>query len=980
MRYLRIATSLLLLGAGLAGGQGVSQPESGEIVPGLLEIKLKPDVLEKFDRARIEKGERVTGLESLDALNRQEGVQAIELPPAAIRDRLLRPRLMCLLKFGPGTDVEKLVQKYAKNKHVEYAAPVVRYRTLLAPDDPLFPDQWSHDAAHLRSAAAWDLSTGDPGVPIAFIDTGMDWQHEDLTNSLWINSAEDANGNGRFDNAPFPDGDLDGVDADGNGKVDDVIGWDFWGRDPNPAHTSGDHGTKTAGIAVAGTHNGTGVAGAAGGWGADRPGCPVMVLRVGAGTYVYSTYVWQAIDYARLNGAKVINMSFAGSYSPSVEAAVQDAWEAGILLTAGAGSSSTNDLKYPAAYKEVMAVNGTQEDDTKQDGSPWGIVVDVSAPGDDLWTTVPGGGYVRSPGVTPSLATAQVTGLAGLVFSYLGADAPVDRVYATIKYSTDYITGTSGITADYWGFVGTGRINAHSALQMAGNTLVVPDQYPTIAAAVSAADAGQTVYVRPGAYSGDIAMKSGVRLIGARSDLTTIEGSVYFSGAAGAELSGFTVEDYIGVYISNSPDGVVRNCRIRDAYWGVLVYSCSPMLRHNEIVDNGVGVYLGSNAGTGVEARNNRIDGNGKGFYVRSTPTLYYRHNSIKNSGIYDLYATAQSGIIVALGNWWGEDPPDPSQIVTANGIYYFSHLTHDPIPAGHTPPKRVVPSPPSGDREEEDPQPARDLYTQGRQSLEDGQLEAAVDAYRQLVAAFPDARLAQVALKEMVGTYHRLGRAAAARSYLRELGEEDPGSRMGQAVRLLQFDLLLLQGKYAAALALARTLQQELRGTEAAEELAFEAARIQRFDMDRKGEGETALKAYLDDYPATTGDASRQQRRALARAFLGERPDPEGVAAGRGFGVAESARLEIEGPNPFNPQTAVAVELDAPASVSLQIFNTAGQRVRTLTDGAVTPAGRQRLLWDGLDDQGRPVASGVYLVRLAADGQFISRKLTLLR
>jgi hypothetical protein len=144
-------------------------------------------------------------------------------------------------------------------------------------------------------------------------------------------------------------------------------------------------------------------------------------------------------------------------------------------MAAGAGSSSTNALKYPAAYKEVLAVNGTQLDDTKQAGTPWGMVVDVSAPGDNIWTTVPGNGYVSSPGGTPSLATAHVSGLAGLIFSYLGTNTPADQVYAMLKYPTDYITGAASSSNDHWGFVGSGRINSHSALVMAQNTLVVPD-------------------------------------------------------------------------------------------------------------------------------------------------------------------------------------------------------------------------------------------------------------------------------------------------------------------------------------------------------------------------------------------------------------------------------------------------------------------------------------------------------------------------
>jgi parallel beta-helix repeat protein len=92
-------------------------------------------------------------------------------------------------------------------------------------------------------------------------------------------------------------------------------------------------------------------------------------------------------------------------------------------------------------------------------------------------------------------------------------------------------------------------------------------------------------------------MKSGVKVIGARADITTINGTVWFITDTDAELAGVTVDDYIGVYISNSPGALVRNCRITNGSWGFLIYSAAPTLRHNEITGNSKGIYLGSNAG-----------------------------------------------------------------------------------------------------------------------------------------------------------------------------------------------------------------------------------------------------------------------------------------------------------------------------------------------------------------------------------------------
>jgi serine protease len=237
-------------------------------------------------------------------------VRAIHLPAVDPRDPVERPKLTCLLEVPAELDPHQLARKYRRNQHVAFAEPVIAYEVVATPNDLEFLNQWPHDNAHMDSEAAWDFTSGSPNVPIAFVDTGLDWTHQDLKDNLWINTAEDANSNGQFDNSPYPAGDLNGVDDDGNGKVDDIIGWDFWGNDPDPQHLSG-YGTKTAGVAVAATNNVWGVAGIAGGWGSQR-GCPVMVLRAGSGTLLSSYYIWQAIDYARINGAKVINMSFVG--------------------------------------------------------------------------------------------------------------------------------------------------------------------------------------------------------------------------------------------------------------------------------------------------------------------------------------------------------------------------------------------------------------------------------------------------------------------------------------------------------------------------------------------------------------------------------------------------------------------------------------------------------------------------------------------
>ena len=191
-----------------------------------------------------------------------------------------------------------------------------------SPDDPYWSDQWNLNVSKLNMPAAWDISTGSSSVILAIIDTGVEYEHEDLNGNIWVNPFEDFNGNGRPDFYPFyAGGDLDWIDNDNNGKVDDLVGWDFYGigdsyplpdYDVNQDH----HGTAVAGIAAAVTDNGIGVAGIAGGWHPTQ-GVKIMCLRpdywVDQDNYPhpYESSVAEAVTYAYQNGAKIINLSLA---------------------------------------------------------------------------------------------------------------------------------------------------------------------------------------------------------------------------------------------------------------------------------------------------------------------------------------------------------------------------------------------------------------------------------------------------------------------------------------------------------------------------------------------------------------------------------------------------------------------------------------------------------------------------------------------
>ena len=100
------------------------------------------------------------------------------------------------------------------------------------------------------------------------------------------------------------------------------------------------------------------------------------------------------------------------------------------------------------------------------------------------------------------------------------------------------------------------------------------------------------------------------------------------------------------------------------------------------------------------------------------------------------------------------------------------------------------------------------------------------------------------------------------------------------------------------------------------------------------------------------------------------------------GIEDTEPARLALRGnyPNPFGPGTTIAYELPAAARVDLRIYDVAGRLVRTLVDGSTVGAGRHAVPWDGRNDDGEQLASGVYLYRLEVGGEIMTKRMVLMR
>lgn len=330
---------------------------------------------------------------------------------------------------------------------------ILKIKTL--PNDSLYYKQWYHKK--IKAYESWQNYNPVKKVLLAVIDTGIDYKHPELKNSLWINSAEDLNGNNILDSL-----DINNIDDDGNGYVDDAIGWDFTDaprfpdggdyldpdNDPMDEFQSG-HGTQIAGI-ISAKADDAGIVGI-------TPDIKVMNLRAGtASGYLEEDDVAEAIVYAVDNGAKVINMSFGDIVVSSfLKDVIRYAHSENVVLVASAGNSGTNELHFPSGFAETISVGATDSLDAVAGFSSWGQTLDLTAPGQNIFSTKIGGGFNYSNGT--SFSAPMVAAAAAFVL----ANYPTfsnEQVRNILKSSVDDF-GASGWDPYY----GSGRLNLYNA-------------------------------------------------------------------------------------------------------------------------------------------------------------------------------------------------------------------------------------------------------------------------------------------------------------------------------------------------------------------------------------------------------------------------------------------------------------------------------------------------------------------------------------
>ncbi len=443
MRFITAVSLAVVVLVSAAPPAGAQAPAGSPFVQGQLLVKFLPGA-DAAARA--------------DAHRQGGGTVLANIGPSGIQ----------LVGVGPG-DVQGAAARYRRNPNVQSAEPnyvrsvpeptAHQAGTEVVPGDSGFKEQWALNntgqlfyclawidgtdlcfyvgtpGADIDAPEAWAISTGQPNVLVAVIDSGVDYTHPDIAPN-WAG------------------------------------GWDFVDNDADPMDGHG-HGTHVTGTIAGAIDNMTGNPPAPEGIAGVAPDTGILGYRVcDANGACTDGAIVAAIYQAIADGAQVINMSLGStSYSQILDLAIQDAWAADLVIVAAAGNNGDTIPFYPANNANTVSVGAFDEDDFRASFSNYGNWVDLSAPGNVIYSAYPlvaCGGLGPQPGNMgcytwlsgTSMASPHVAGAVAL----LRARHPSltnQQIVSILLNTTDH-QGVSGIPLDSWTI--HGGLNIHNAL------------------------------------------------------------------------------------------------------------------------------------------------------------------------------------------------------------------------------------------------------------------------------------------------------------------------------------------------------------------------------------------------------------------------------------------------------------------------------------------------------------------------------------
>ena len=413
--------------------------------------------------------------EQYNIIDLQQWHQNLKMPEFNIEGRYLQAVYSVIL--ADDKNMDEALAAITKDPNVLFAEFEAIMRSKLVPNDPLISQQYALGV--MRCYEAWDYVTGGDDIIIGISDSGIKWNHPDLMDNIWINQAELPGMTIDWINGTVSGG--NGIDDDGNGKIDDVIGWDFYNNDNNPMQNFGQnyHGTHVAGCAGAVFNNNIGGSGT----------CPEVkiIAMKGSSNVSPSTgiaYGYQMARYAAENGACVVNASWGGQVTSlnNANLHVDYVTALGCLFVAAAGNDNTEHgpsyIDAPADCPNALCVAATDANDIKTDFSDFGAPIDICAPGQAILSTIINNdSYAVADGT--SMASPLVAGVAALVKASNPQLGPLEikqRLMDTADWiyhlNPNYAPPNTSIYK-----LGAGRVNAFAATMYDKIPYLVIEEY-----------------------------------------------------------------------------------------------------------------------------------------------------------------------------------------------------------------------------------------------------------------------------------------------------------------------------------------------------------------------------------------------------------------------------------------------------------------------------------------------------------------------